>query len=302
MKVALCFIISNDHILNKEDIWKRWINENKSLFNVYFHYKNYNLISSEWIRNHCIPPNKIAKTSYYHVVPAYMSILNFAFQNTENKWFCLLTESCVPIINPNKFRQIMQKHIHQTIMSWKPAYWNIDYHTRANLKLLKSDFHLSHAPWFIISRDHVNKLLYFLVKENKLYKTICEGGLANESLFAIVLQSYNELNNNDKVINEVSTLTDWTRMETATSPYLFKYGDENEIKEIKKLLKKNNYGIFLRKVSKDFPDDIISNLIFNNEIKKLNQKDWFIGCISFTLILLTTFSIGLLALPALTAL
>ena len=38
MKIALCFIISYDHILNKEDIWKEWIEFNKDIINVYFYY------------------------------------------------------------------------------------------------------------------------------------------------------------------------------------------------------------------------------------------------------------------------
>jgi len=300
MKVALCFIISNNHILNKEEIWKKWIDQKKELFNVYFHYKDYKLIKSKWIRDHCLPPSLIANTSYYHVVPAYTSIMNFAFRNTDNKWFCLLTESCVPIVPIKDFIKIMEENISKSIMSWSKAYWNIHFHTRANLQLLKKDFQLANTPWFIFSRDHVNKLLFFLVKENNLFKTICQGGLANESVFAIVLESYKELTNEEKVLNEVSTLTDWEHMESPTSPYLFKNGSDFELNIINNLKEKNKFGLFLRKVSKDFPDDIISNLIFNNEIKNLNQKDWIIGCISFTLILITTFSIGLLALPALT--
>ena len=44
MKVALCFIISYEHILNKEEIWKTWIESNKDIINVYFYYKDINKI------------------------------------------------------------------------------------------------------------------------------------------------------------------------------------------------------------------------------------------------------------------
>ena len=40
MKIALCFIISYDHILNKEHIWRKWIEPNKDIINVYFYYKD----------------------------------------------------------------------------------------------------------------------------------------------------------------------------------------------------------------------------------------------------------------------
>ena len=105
MKVALCFIINYEHILNKENIWREWIEPNKDIINVYFYYKNLTKIKSEWILKHTIPPNLIHETSYYHVIPAYLSIMNFAYtQDKENQWFCMLTDSCCPIISPKKFR------------------------------------------------------------------------------------------------------------------------------------------------------------------------------------------------------
>ena len=44
MKVALCFIINYHQILNKENIWIKWIEKNKDIINVYFHYRDYNSI------------------------------------------------------------------------------------------------------------------------------------------------------------------------------------------------------------------------------------------------------------------
>ena len=174
MKIALCFIISYEHLLNKENIWKEWIYENKDIINVYFHYKNYNSIKSPWIRNHCIPKNQIAKTSYYHVTSAYMSVLSYAFNHDlNNKWFCLLTESCVPIISPKQFRTIFFNYYYASIFKWKPSYWNIDIHRRANLRLLNKKYHLANDPWFTLSRDHVHKCIMFLVKKNDIYKKVC---------------------------------------------------------------------------------------------------------------------------------
>ena len=40
MKVALCFLISYDHKLKKEKLWIDWIEKNKNIINVYFHYKD----------------------------------------------------------------------------------------------------------------------------------------------------------------------------------------------------------------------------------------------------------------------
>ena len=107
MKVALCFIISYEHILNKEDIWREWIEPNKDIINVYFYYKDIKKIKSQWIREHAIPPNYIFETSYYHVIPAYLSVMDFAATHDKNNsWFCMLTDSCCPIISPKKFRHL----------------------------------------------------------------------------------------------------------------------------------------------------------------------------------------------------
>jgi len=73
MKVALCFIISYNHKINKEKIWRDWIEPNKDIINIYFHYKNIHLIESTWIKQHCIPSKYIAPTTYYHGVPVCSS-------------------------------------------------------------------------------------------------------------------------------------------------------------------------------------------------------------------------------------
>ena len=107
MKIALCFIISYDHILNKEDIWKEWIEFNKDIINVYFYYKDYKKIKSNWIREHAIPLKYIHETNYYHVIPAYLSVMSFALSHDiANNWFCMLTDSCCPIISPKRFRYL----------------------------------------------------------------------------------------------------------------------------------------------------------------------------------------------------
>jgi len=260
MKVALCFIISYKHVLHKEQLWRDWIEPNKDIINVYFHYKNMSLIRSPWIRDHCIPSSYIAETTYYHVVPAYMSLLTYAFHHDmNNKWFCLLTDSCVPIISPETFRELFLSHCYASIMGWRPSYWNIDIHTRANLKYLNAEYHLANDPWFTLSRDHVHKCILFMVKKNDIYKKVCKGGLANESVFAIVLQTFKELNKYT-TINQSSTISDWTRMSNATSPHLFKDGSMEDLAFIRGELQKNKYAMFLRKVDPLFPDQLILDL------------------------------------------
>ena len=282
MKVALCFIISYEHILNKEEIWKEWIKPNKDIINVYFYYKDFNKIKSQWIREHTIPPNYIFETSYYHVIPAYISVMKFALlHDIYNSWFCLLTDSCCPIISPKKFRYLFYQNYNKSIMNWREAWWNIEFHKRANLAKLPKELHLANDPWFILKRENVCQVLTFVNKQQDITKTICSGDIANESLFAIILYCYKQLELKGNVIQSVTHLADWNRMESSTSPHLFKLADEKDIKFIDSSIEKNKYAIFIRKVAPEFPNDILNHYIYEQNKEKddklvLNEPNIFI--------------------------
>jgi hypothetical protein len=270
MKIALCFIINYEHILNKEDIWKEWIEPNKDIINVYFYYKDLRKIKSKWIMNHTLPPNFIHETNYYHVMPAYMSILKFAYNHdNQNKWFCMLTDSCCPIISPKKFRYLFFKEHNHSLFSWKPAWWNPYYHQRGNLAKLPKELWLANDPWFILTRENVKQAIHFVATQKSITETICNGGLANETFFAVVFKCYRELDTKNSHINCVSThITDWYRRSSTTSPHVFKDADEDDIKFIDKELERNPYHIFIRKVASEFPDEILRHYIYEHDKEK----------------------------------
>jgi len=273
MKVALCFIISYDHILNKESIWREWIEPNKDIINIYFYYKDLKKIKSPWILKHSLPQKYIHETSYYHVIPAYISLMQFAVtQDPNNKWICMLTDSCCPIISPRKFRYLFFNNYNKSIVSWKVAWWNTTVHKRANLALLPEELRLANDPWFVLKRENVAHILQFVTKQTAFVKTICDGGLANESLFAIILHGYKQLNNNsnESVISAVTHLADWTRMGSATSPHTFKDANGKDIEFINTNLEKNKYAMFIRKISPEFPDKTLKHYIYEYNREKDN--------------------------------
>lgn len=261
MKIALCFIISYNHNLNKEYIWRKWIEPNKDIINIYFYYKDIKKITSPWILENVVDASYIYETSYLHVIPAYLSVLSYARKSSfQNQWFCILTESCCPIISPQKFRWLFQEYNSLSIMNWRPAWWNIYLQKRANLLLIPISLHLANDPYFVLNRNDVKRCLQFPQKNFTLFKTICDGGLANESLFAIIFYTNKCLN---KVIKKVTHLTDWSRMSSSTSPYLFKTGTIKDIQFIENGLKEHKMAMFLRKVSTDFPDKILNEFIYH---------------------------------------
>ena len=105
--------------------------------------------------------------------------------------------------------------------------------------------------------------------------------MANESLFAIIFKYYKELEekpSNSHINCAVSHLADWKRMSSATSPHIFKDADEEDIKFIDRELESNFYAMFIRKVSPEFPDEILRYYIFkeDNELILIEPNEFFI--------------------------
>lgn len=273
MKIALCFIINYEHILNKETIWREWIEPNKDIINVYFYYKDLKKIQSNWILEHTLPPNYIYETSYFHVIPAYLSLFQLALHhNAQNKWFCMLTDSCCPIISPKRFRYLFYKHYNNSIFSWKQAWWNPEFHKRGNLAKLPKELWLANDPWFTLTRENVKQVIHFVNTQPAITQTICSGGLANETLFAVIMYFYNEINSKkERIICQASHLTDWNRMASSTSPHLFKEANEQDILFIDKELERNNHVMFIRKISTEFPNEILKHYIYEHNKEKDKQ-------------------------------
>jgi hypothetical protein len=276
MKVAFCFIINYEHIVNKEHIWKEWIEPNKDIINIYFFYKDKKLIKSKWILENVIPDKYIEPTSYYHVIPAYINLFKVAYQNYDNEWFCILTDSCCPIISPKRFRYLFFNNFNRSILNWKPAWWNINLQKRANLAYLSKELRLANDPYFILSRNHVSNVLDFKYNHQKIFDLISAGGVANESLFSIILKYTNKL---QEVIQSPCHITDWERMMSATSPYLFKEKTSKDNLFIEKTLAENEYIIFIRKIDKNYSDSILRFYIY--DYNKKNDYYLFILNIKF---------------------
>jgi hypothetical protein len=165
-----------------------------------------------------------------------------------NQWFCFLTDSCAPLVSPAAFRQRFFAHYQDTFLAWKPAWWDVYWIRRANLHRLPTEFRLANTPWFILQRADAARCLQWVRKHTSTARTIMDGPVANESLFAIVLHATHRL---PHVRNEETTLADWSRMPNAMSPYSFEdMSDENRhFLETRK----SKSTLFVRKIGAQFP-------------------------------------------------
>jgi hypothetical protein len=121
-----------------------------------------------------------------------------------------------------------------------------------------------------MKRENILQTLHFIKTQQNIVKTVCDGGLANESLFAIIMCAYKQLDNNGSVISAVTHLTDWSRMSSFTSPHTFKDANSQDIKFIDTELDKNKYAMFIRKMAPEFPDDVLRSYIYEKNKERDN--------------------------------
>jgi hypothetical protein len=202
------------------------------------------------------------RTSYYHMVEAYMSSLAFAWHRVPaTRWFCLLTQSCVPLVSPAVFRQRFEVDGEVSFLRWSEPWWPVNFHRRANLPSLPAACRLGHDPWFVLTRDDVACCLAFRRQQPALYRHICRGGLANESLFAIALHLGGRLAG---VRNQRTTAVDWSRRTSATSPYTFRNDKDHlprDVAFVRLQQQEHPCLLFLRKVAPDYPDTLLDEFI-----------------------------------------
>jgi hypothetical protein len=124
---------------------------------------------------------------------------------------------------------------------------------------------LANDPWFVLKRENVNHCFQFVKNQQNIIQTINDGGLANESLFAIILYCYNQL---DKVVASATHIADWTRQSSSTSPHVFLNGDDLDIQFIERNLSENENAMFIRKIHPEFPDEVLKKYIYDFSKKK----------------------------------
>ena len=221
-----------------------------------------------------------------------MALMLYASRNdSQNQWFCFLTESCVPIISPSRFRRLFFQHYRKSILQWRKAWWNVHFCRRANLYRFQEEFHLANDPWFVLKREDVHACIRYSQVNPSLFRLICDGSIANESIFAIMLHSMNKLRS---VLPCITHVTDWSRMSSATSPYVFKEGSTSEVEFITTFIKKNSYSMFLRKVDTSFPDKVLETFIIDKESSSIMYYYYltYYNKLKFACIIFSMFVIG----------
>jgi len=265
---TFCFLVTQD--LTKEHIWREWFAglerlQFKYAIVVHCSLSHAEKIKSAWLRQWCMPDGCMRPTGWGWVVEAMMSMYDYAVQTHPAEWYTLHSESCVPMVSPERFVDIFNKYKQKSFISYDKIWWDPKIVNRANLHMLPPPMHLAHSQWCIFCHEDLSQMVNLSKTNEQIKNTLSmmsRGHMADESYAAVLLFIINGLKN---VIKKKTTLVDWKRTPNGNNPYTFDKWTFDDAKSVWENRKTNpNEHMFMRKVGPAFPDDVLRKHIFDN--------------------------------------
>ena len=264
---TFCFLVTQD--LTKEHIWREWFAglerlQFKYAIVVHCSLSHAEKIKSAWLRQWCMPDGCMRPTGWGWVVEAMMSMYDYAVQTHPAEWYTLHSESCVPMVSPERFVDIFNKYKQKSFISYDKIWWDPKIVNRANLRMLPPHMHLAHSQWCIFCHEDLSQMVN-LSKTNEQIKhmllMMSRGHAGEESYAAVLLFNINRLKN---VIKKQTTLVDWKRTPNGNNPYTFTTWTLHDMESVREIrMTKANEYMFMRKVGPAFPDDVLRKHIFD---------------------------------------
>jgi hypothetical protein len=227
LKIAFMFLTIND--VNNPIIWSKYFPDDKSKYNIYMHPKNPDEVKS-FFKSHII--NDLRPTSWGFIIDAYEALFKTAFNDDiNNKYFVIVSESCLPITSFNQFYNFVIKNKYNLIEKWIIRKYDkearlIDLKDFPKYKIIK------HSAFFVLDRKTINELLHS--PSLQLFKKM---SLGEEFFLSIVY-------NVSKFKNHIVTYADWdwtTKKKEEYKKQIHKYlklYEESKLKKYKNIADK----------------------------------------------------------------
>lgn len=220
-------------------------------------------IESLWLKDYIIPSLYVKDTKWGYLGDAIISLYEYAYVNN-NQWFVLLSETHVPFISPSNFAMKYDKYRDSSLIEWrhsldisKPTWDAVD---RCNFHYFPKEYWLHHEMWLILTYKDMNDIikLRYGTSTSIIYNTLVSGKIADECLIGVMLLIANNMRN---VLNISTTILEWQHQGDTNHPYIFTSYDENNRKLLNQKREMYEDGLFLRKISTDFPDEVLKKFI-----------------------------------------
>ncbi len=252
--IAFLLLTYGDHV--KADYIQKYLSNG----NIYVHPKNKSDVKS-FLKNHIIDNNVKTEWGKCSIVKAELELLKESYKNTNNKWFILMSDKCLPIVDYNtlykKLNEINKSNFHLT------GYFNIP--SLQNFSFYKS------SQFWILERNDVSIILNKYSKYLKIIKDfekeIYHHSACDEAFFLTLLINENP---NYDFYNIRSTYSRWIYLTKNSHPFIFNKITSFDIKDLI-----DNKSFFIRKITNNFTLNNIkpkNNLIIIFIDKKINNS------------------------------
>jgi hypothetical protein len=163
--LAFCFLTIGSH--NQENLWLNFLKQaTPNSYNIYCHNKDAFKHSDNFLSKYEIPNKIPTEWAGISLVRATLLLFKEAFKNTDNKFFLLASESCIPLWNFSFIKESIFKYNNNLIdeaVGWHPhsgGVWNRRQRWEKINHYIKDprDFKKS-SQWICLDRDTVEFIL-----------------------------------------------------------------------------------------------------------------------------------------------
>lgn len=245
-KIALLFLTREE--LNQPSVWEALLCDARDKYSLYVHSKE--PMNHPFFKEYRIP--KIVPTTWSVHVRAWQELLSEALKDPNNEKFVFVSEACVPMYTLNYIYDEIIKDPY-THMAYGRPWWP----SNGSREVVEVDpkHRYGNFEWMVLNRKHAE----LVAKDRGVVRIVSRHVNDQESYFPILFSIYNCL---DEVCNHTYTYANWEyAVNNGANPYLFDVYDD-----LARELLEDAYNIgclFLRKVSRNFPEDVLMENILN---------------------------------------
>lgn len=234
-KIALMFLTIGD--LNHPQFWENFLKDHLDKFNIYIHPKY--SIDHPFFSCFKIPKN--VPTSWAFSVQARKALIEEAVKDPQNYKFVMLTESCIPLLDPVELHTKLTRD-NKSYLSWCNPWWEPS--CSREMHDMPKEHRKVNQSSFVLNRPHAS----ICALDTDITAIICRYPIDSEAFPSSVLSFYGCV---EEVENRYTTFVDWTRT-NGNNPYKFTSPNPNDEQLIKKA--QSDEFLFARKFAPDYPD------------------------------------------------
>lgn len=268
-KIAFMFLTVDD--LKLSDEWYSFFGKDVSKVNIYSHIKKPMKVTQKFLLDSDIKDKVNTEWGKVSLVEATNNLLREAYKNSDNEYFVLLSDSCIPMYDITE----TTNKIFSSGKSWV-YYYTWDHENNAFrsklIKNIKFDVFYKQSQWMVLKRSHVK-----LILENDNINNFRYTLAPDEHYYINILKKFNPDFDSEN-INYPATFVNWVDSNNA-HPKTYNKVNINLIKSFDSrkyfgnntlnISKEEDNSLFFRKVNKD--TDIIRSDSKLNKIVALDN-------------------------------